>query len=132
MADPILVANLIKRDLDVLLRSLPFARYYDLYQHGGRLHLDTGSGRMLLTFTPQEKWLMNLEPAVGRWIYADLDVNTCDSRLKFPLDYFEECMQDECEILQSELEDSAEECIQDLLFRAAVESKNHQAWRHAA
>jgi hypothetical protein len=125
MPDPILLANLINRDLDVLLRSLPFSRYYDLYRHGGRLYLDTGAGRMLFTFTPEEVWQMNLEPAVGRWIYADLEVNTCDWRLTFPIDYFEECMRDEYKVLLSELDDSAEECIQDLLFRAAVESKNH-------
>jgi hypothetical protein len=53
------------------------------------------------------------------------DKKLSDPRLTFPLDYFAECMRDEYKALQSELEDSAEECIQDLLFRAAVGSKNH-------
>lgn len=63
---------------------------------------------------------MRLEPAFGRWIYAELDVDTCDPRLTFPIDYFAECMHDEYKYLRRELEESVEECIQDLLFRAAM------------
>lgn len=127
MFDPILVAYLIERDLDALLRSVPFARYYDLYRNGGRLYLDTGAGRMFFAFNQEEVWQMNLEPAVGCWIYADLDVRTCDPRLTFPFDYFQECMWDAYKVLRGEFEKSAKECLQDLLFRAAVESNNQSA-----
>jgi hypothetical protein len=127
MSDPILVKYLVERDLGVLLQSVPFARFYDLYRNGGRLYLDTGTGRMFFTFNRDEVWQINLEAAAGCWIYADLDVRTCDPGLTFPFDYFQECMWDEYKVLRGEFEKSAKECLQDLLFRAAVESKNYSA-----
>lgn len=115
-----LLLTMIHRDLNNLLCSLPLYCYYDLYRFGGRLYLDTGSGQISFTFSEKDEVLIERESVTGRWIFAKLDVDTCDPRLTFPFDYFEECMADECKWLRQQLRESAEKCVEDLFFRAGL------------
>lgn len=110
--------TLLSKNVWHLYDGLKPEAYYDLYIGGGLLFLDTGDAHVRFALGSGEVLSTTLERPVGRWVSIDLDVEQCDPRLQFPVDYFIDSMYEEYKELRRELGDCLDERIEELYDQA--------------